>query len=136
MKNKDFLLLIFSLTLLCCACTKNNDRLFNEFGLNKEHLSKVTTILENKAVVIDCSLEEFKKFQQQFYISGFNDWHEFHGIVGVDNITIFNFVSRKLLYSCKFIKGSLVKHDIYSPVAVYDRQYKKLYLVMASDLGG
>ena len=54
MKNKDFLLLIFSLTLLCCACTKNNDRLFNEFGLNKEHLSKVTTILENKAVVIDC----------------------------------------------------------------------------------
>lgn len=136
MKNEFFLLVIFFFMFLSSACSKNNDCLFNEFGLNKERLSKVATILENKAVVIDCSLEKFEKIQQKLYANGFDKWNEFNGIVKVDGITIFNFVSRKLSYSCKFIEGRLVKYGIYSPVAVYDRQNEKLYLVMASDLGG
>lgn len=136
MKNEFFLLMIFHIMFLYCACTKNSDYLLNEFGLNEEYLSKVTTILENKAVVIDCSPREFERIQHELYLNGFIEWNEFYGIVGVDDITIFNFVTRKLLYSCKFIEGRLVKYDIYSPVAVYDSQNEKLYLVMASALGG
>ena len=76
------------------------------------------------------------KIRQELKNNGFYEWNEFHGILGVDDIIIFDIVSRPLLYSFKFVEGRKVKYDIYSPVAVYDKQNRKLYLVMASDFGG
>ena len=136
MKNRNFAIIICIILLLGSACTKDNNDLFNEFGLNKDQLSTITTISAHKAIAIDCSFEQFMKIRQELKNNGFYEWNEFHGILGVDDIIIFDIVSRPLLYSFKFVEGRKVKYDIYSPVAVYDKQNRKLYLVMASDFGG
>lgn len=134
--NKTPLIIICLLLFLTGICTENNRNLLGEFALNKEQLSNITTISANKAVVIDCPAEQFAKIRQKLKENGFCKWGEFHGVLGVDDIAIFDIVSRPLLYSFKFVDGKKVSRGIYSPVAVYDKQNGKLYLTMSTDFGG
>ena len=84
MKNRNFAIIICIILLLGSACTKDNNDLFNEFGLNKDQLSNITTISAHKAIAIDCSFEQFMKIRQELKNNGFYEWNEFHGILGVD----------------------------------------------------
>ena len=134
--NKFSIVIICFILLFGGACSKDTGNLFNEFTLDKEDLPNITVLSEKKAVVVDCSPEQFMKIRQKLKDGGFYEWNEFYGILGVDDVIIFDFVSRPLLYSFKLVIGEKVKHGIYSPVVVYDKQMGKLYLVMASDFGG
>ena len=134
--NKTPLIIICLLLFLAGTCIEDNRNLLGEFALDKEQLPNITTISANKAVVIDCSAEQFAKIRQKLKDNGFCKWSEFHGVLGVDDITIFDSVSRPLLYSFKFVDGKKINRGIYSPVAVYDKQNEKLYLAMATDFGG
>ena len=134
--NKFSVVIICFVLLFSGACSKDTGNLFDEFILDKEDLPNITVISENKAVVIDCSPEQFMEIRQKLKGGGFYEWNEFYGIAGVDDVTILDFVSCPLLYSFKLVKGKKVKYGIYSPVVVYDKQNGKLYLVMASDFGG
>ncbi len=134
--NKFSIVIICFILLFGGACSKDTGNLFDEFTLDKEDLPNITVLSEKKAVVVDCSPEQFMKIRQKLKDGGFYEWNEFYGILGVDDVIIFDFVSRPLLYSFKLVIGEKVKHGIYSPVVVYDKQMGKLYLVMASDFGG
>lgn len=134
--NKFSIVIICFILLFGGACSKDTGNLFDEFTLDKEDLPNITVLSEKKAVVVDCSPEQFMKIRQKLKDGGFYEWNEFYGILGVDDVIIFDFVSRPLLYSFKLLIGEKVKHGIYSPVVVYDKQMGKLYLVMASDFGG
>lgn len=134
--NKTPILIICLFLFLAGTYTENNRNLLGEFALDKEQLPNITTISANKAVVIDCSVGQFAKIRQKLKENGFENWSEFHGVLGVDDIAIFDFVSRPLQYSFKFVDGKKVSRGFYSPVAVYDKQNQKLYLLMASDFGG
>lgn len=134
--NKFSIVIICFILLFGGACSKDTGNLFDEFTLDKEDLPNITVLYEKKAVVLDCSPEQFMKIRQKLKDGGFYEWNEFYGILGVDDVIIFDFVSRPLLYSFKLVIGEKVKHGIYSPVVVYDKQMGKLYLVMASDFGG
>lgn len=134
--NKFSIVIICFILLFGGACSKDTGNLFDEFTLDKEDLPNITVLSEKKAVVVDCSPEQFMKIRQKLKDGGFYEWNEFYGILGVDDVIIFDFVSRPLLYSFKLVIGEKVKHGIYSLVVVYDKQMGKLYLVMASDFGG
>lgn len=134
--NKFSVIIICFVLLFGGACTKDAGNLFDEFALDKEELSNIIVLFENKAVIVDCSPEQFIKIRQKLKGGGFYEWNEFYGILGVDDVTILDFVSCPLLYSFKLVKGKKVKYGIYSPVVVYDKQNGKLYLVMVSDFGG